>query len=1729
MIITAVNAFELFATLSLQTTAFENALKKAQSTATTAGNGIKSGFSGLSDLFTSAGEAIKNGLETAVKTATAAITAASAAVVGLGKKAIDAGMSFDSAMSQVAATMGRTVEDLNDDIATVKLPSGEEFTGNLRDFAKKMGAETKFSATEAAGALNYMALAGYSVTESMEMMPNVLNLASAGAMNLQQASDMLTDTQKALGLDFDRTNKLVDEMAKAASTGNTSVSQLGEAFLTVGGLAKEANGGFVTLSDGTQAAVDGVQEMEIAFTAMANAGVKGSEAGTHMRNMLLKLASPTEAGTKAFEEMGISVYDTEGRMRSLKDIFSDLNVTFGNMSQADKLAKISDIFNARDTASAEALLAAVEQDWDKIGESILNAEGAAQGMANTQLNNLNGAITIFKSALEGVYIEISEKLTPSLVDFVKIGQETLSNLIPAIKDGDFNSITRILENAFTQALDKVTTLVPKVLQIAGTLVSTLAKGIIRNIPHVLKVVKQSLEKANKGDISNSLITQIFDNISNSLPAIGRFVREIIKSLTKRFSQRIPELMKSTTKLITSIAVELTKPSNISAIINAGIQIVVALAKGFSESISVITKKIPEIIKNLKESFKKNKDNIKGAGLYLWSGIKTGFINAVSGLDFDTIKKKFIEPLMKTLSENSSKIYYDVILPAWKFVVKNLPNLINNIVSIIDFKEIAKAISAVAKDFLDGVSEFVEEIDWKEIGTKIGDFLSNIDWYGILKKIFELLSSVIKGSTELLNGLIQALDFDVVALAVGGAFAVSMIKQLATTIMTNPAVTASLAQASSFISSQLIPAIGAFSLGWAGGTAIRKAIGEDEVDEFLEPWLEVWYSGLGETERVWGEFKDNVSTGWQEIGDILSGDSVSINNALYPFFDSVSSGWQEIKNMFTGDSELLNGLLHPFFEAWEVGVNDIGTSIDNFVTNSWQGFKTAVSIGLRSVKTKFTNFSNDWVAGWESIKNGIKDIVDNIGNWGADLIDNFINGVKSKWDEWTETWADGAEIISDFFHHSTPKKGPLKDDDKWTADMMDNFINGMTSKQSYLERTVDDTADIISGLNDNSIITPEIKTNGIQGISDGLNRISETEMIINPIIDNFELPETVSTVKTIFEKFNVPEIPDILAKVNTVFSEFKSPEISDKTANISYNYEKIKALDVEDVSRNVITAFQKFDVPEILDSVLNIEPLFGSFELPNIPDSFAKVKTIFEEVSVPEIKDISRNAITTFQDFDIPEIPDQISKIETIFEKFNVPEIPEILAKIRTDFEKTVVPEVPDRTATIKSVFKSANIPDIPTLSTNISTVFQPFEIPSLPVLPELTEKATVNFDDIRIPQISDVLANVKTIFDDFNVPEAPDRTSKIISSFEITDIPDIPNFNRNISTNFEDFTIPKISDRTSEVKTVFQSFEVPEIEDLISKVKTVFEKFDIPEMPELSTNASVTFDKIQIPEISELNTSISELNPSIKFDKISSPEIPELFAKIKTVFESVDIPTIPDIVAKVKTIFEKFTVPEVSDISVNANTKFSDFEQPEIADKTAEVNYDYEKPENPVISDITAKIKSVFESFDLPKIPDIFAKIKAIFGEIKIPTIPDIFANIKSTFNDIETPEIPDIISKIKTVFESFDIPELEDIKVKIKGIFEDFKMPEIPDNQFRVTPEFQMPEIGTLQYTAQSQATDTATEQPIVINELVVNMQNSVSNDYDVDRIPEKFIRKLSGRIDTYKYRNRRGVGGTE
>ena len=292
----------------------------------------------------------------------AAVAAASVAVGAFAGASVGVGMNFDSSMSQVAATMGYSVEELN----TVGSEANKTFT-ELRGFAMEMGATTAFSASEAADALNYMALAGYDSEKSMAMLPNVLNLAAAGGIELAAASDMVTDAQSALGLTMDETTELVDKMAMASSKSNTSVEQLGNAVLAIGGTAKNLAGG--------------TTELSTALGILADNGIKGAEGGTHLRNIILSLGSPTDTAAKALSKLGVEVFDAEGKMRPLNETFGDLNDALSTMSQGDRLAAIGDIFNTTDIASVNALLGTSAERWDELGTAIGDASGAAGDMA----------------------------------------------------------------------------------------------------------------------------------------------------------------------------------------------------------------------------------------------------------------------------------------------------------------------------------------------------------------------------------------------------------------------------------------------------------------------------------------------------------------------------------------------------------------------------------------------------------------------------------------------------------------------------------------------------------------------------------------------------------------------------------------------------------------------------------------------------------------------------------------------------------------------------------------------------------------------------------------------------------------------------------------------------------------------------------------------------------------------------------------------------------------------------------------------------------------------------------------------------------------------------------------------------------------------------------------------------------------------------------------------------
>lgn len=309
---------------------------------------------------------------------------------------VAASMEFDAAMSDVAATMGVTVDDL----------------GEMREFALEMGASTAFTATQSAQALNYMALAGYDAKTAMETLPNVLNLAAAGGLELASASDMITDAQSALGLSLEETTRLVDEMAKTSTKTNTSVGQLGEAILTVGGTAKFLSGG--------------TQELNQILGLLADNSIKASEGGTKLRNIILSLSAPTEKAAAVLDDLGVSIFDAEGNMREFSQIFPEMQRALSKLTDQQQIEALGEIFNSRDIAAAQALLGTTIERWEELDVAIQGAAGSAQQMAETRLDNLAGDLTLFQSAVDGAKIAIGEALTPALRVLAKAGTEGFS-------------------------------------------------------------------------------------------------------------------------------------------------------------------------------------------------------------------------------------------------------------------------------------------------------------------------------------------------------------------------------------------------------------------------------------------------------------------------------------------------------------------------------------------------------------------------------------------------------------------------------------------------------------------------------------------------------------------------------------------------------------------------------------------------------------------------------------------------------------------------------------------------------------------------------------------------------------------------------------------------------------------------------------------------------------------------------------------------------------------------------------------------------------------------------------------------------------------------------------------------------------------------------------------------------------------------------------------------------
>ena len=456
---------------------------------------------------------------------------ASAAIAGIGVASVKTAADFDSSMSQVAATMGMTSEEIN---------NGSEDYAKLEKAARDMGAATKYSASEAADALNYLALAGYDVDTSIETLPTVLNLAASGGLELGTASDMVTDAMSALGLKTEEAGSFVDKMAKASQKSNTNVAQLGEAILTVGGTAKNLKGG--------------VTELNTSLGILADNGIKGSEGGTKLRNMILSLSAPTDKAAGQMEALGLKAYDADGNLRPLNDIFNDLNSTLSTMSQGEQTEVLNTIFNKTDLKAVNALLANSGKRFDELSGYINDSTGAAGDMADTMQNNLNGQITVLKSALSEAAISIGQSLMPLMKGLTSIIQslvDKFNNLSPTAKTiiiviaGIVAAIGPMLIfiGALASAIGSIITILPKVKAaisvvkgaMAALNTTMLANPIFLIIAAIAALVAAFVILYKKCDWFRDAVDKVWAKIKEGFQSVVEWVKGIPEKVSAFFS------------------------------------------------------------------------------------------------------------------------------------------------------------------------------------------------------------------------------------------------------------------------------------------------------------------------------------------------------------------------------------------------------------------------------------------------------------------------------------------------------------------------------------------------------------------------------------------------------------------------------------------------------------------------------------------------------------------------------------------------------------------------------------------------------------------------------------------------------------------------------------------------------------------------------------------------------------------------------------------------------------------------------------------------------------------------------------------------------------------------------------------------------------------------------------------------------------------------------------------
>lgn len=587
--------------------------------------------------FKSALSAATKGIGNIAKAVSAATTAAAAAVGAIGIAAVNVGKEFETAMSQVAATMliDKTTEE------------GQKAFETLENAARECGRSTAFSAGEAAEALNNLAMAGYDATSAATALPTVLNLAGAGGLELADSARYITASLAALGLEKTENNfnHFADILAITASKAKTDVSQLGDAITTLGGTGKGLAGG--------------TEEIAALLGILADADITSSEGGTHLRNLILSLQNPRNAeAAKMFKQLGIEAYDSEGKMRGLNEIFGDISASMEGMTDQQKNDVMSTIFKQTDLAAANALLADCGERFNELYDAAANSSegiGAAAEMYKRQCDNLQGDIDTLKSGLSDLGISIYKELQGPLRGITQLGTEMVGELATAYSEGGMQGMVGAVGGCLSEAVNVMSEYAPQVINMGVDLLSNFIGGIEQNSGEVANAAEGILFAFAEGVFT--LVPQVVSagihigtNFANGIGAnapmlistaaqmIGNFVIgitqtlpqllgvgiQLILNLVQGVISNIPLILQIAVQVVTNFVMGINQM--LPMIIQGGIQLIVNLLQGIIQNLPVILQAAAQIVITLITGIIQALPSINSAGQQLLHAIKETLIN-----------------------------------------------------------------------------------------------------------------------------------------------------------------------------------------------------------------------------------------------------------------------------------------------------------------------------------------------------------------------------------------------------------------------------------------------------------------------------------------------------------------------------------------------------------------------------------------------------------------------------------------------------------------------------------------------------------------------------------------------------------------------------------------------------------------------------------------------------------------------------------------------------------------------------------------------------------------------------------------------------------------------------------------------------------------------------------------------------------------------------------------------